>query len=703
LDQAAGERRGDSQPPRCEFAIVQEQPYLPAQLGKSRSFTDVAKSAATPGHSPPSGSSSSSHRRKQVCFRTPPTMATFRRWDPPTVILGRPAFSRQLEPRKRLQPILKKDFGGPLGAKIFINSSCESEQGCCASDRPYRAEQEHGAQEADTAQPWQTVRKRYWWRKRGQPSSHVSYTRPRLSLKTPHEKFKGRCFHWLARDHLKISCRDPPKCWRCWRSGHISPHCPGTRHLKVKPKVARLSTLNRSPSISLPIHSSSSSHTPPPSATPSTHQPHAHRDTMAHRLSLGSSSVGSRRWYPGIAQDRGRAALDQVRPRAADFPGIPRRRPRVVEKLAWASDEIQQRREMLTHHALLVTEEGSLGVASREEVDEIIGHQFDLLRYEFHVFRNTPEPFIVLFSDRAAIDVVFTRGKVSDGRVELRFHAWDVDRVAERCVLPFHVKLSIEGLPQHAWVQDIADKVLCDEASIHHVDQATRRRIDHRFYVCWAFCQNPSRIPQLVYLTLIDRHHELRLDAQLHFSRPRNIKLGLTFKVLIHIDSVEDLMFYHHPPEQLLAEGKTQFCEFFWRPGQPDGDLGEEDIRPTERFYRPGTDYRRRPREDDGEDRNGRCPRGREILRGVSHWFDNRGKGRANYFEQGNRRGWFRGESSGQRRQHLKSLSPPPCRDGFTSEEKRALRGLGADVGINRRLLLGSTVGFCWDRPQAAR
>jgi hypothetical protein len=96
-----------SEPPlELQKLYTSPGPDLPAQLGKSRSFTDVAKSAATPGHSPPSGSSSSSHRRKQVCFRTPPTMATFRRWDPPTVILGRPAFSRQLEPRKRLQPIL---------------------------------------------------------------------------------------------------------------------------------------------------------------------------------------------------------------------------------------------------------------------------------------------------------------------------------------------------------------------------------------------------------------------------------------------------------------------------------------------------------------------------------------------------------------------------------------------------------------------
>jgi hypothetical protein len=125
--------------------------------------------------------------------------------------------------------------------------------------------------------------------------------------------------------------------------------------------------------------------------------------------------------------------------------------------------------------------------------------------------------------------------------------------------------------------QEIVDKVLCDEAVIHHVDQASRRRIDHRFYVCWAFCQNPSRIPQLVYLTLTDRHGDPRFDAQLHFSRPRNIKFGHTFRVLIRIDSVEDLMFYNHPPEQLLAEGKTQLREFFWRPGQLDGDMEDED------------------------------------------------------------------------------------------------------------------------------
>jgi hypothetical protein len=141
--------------------------------------------------------------------------------------------------------------------------------------------------------------------------------------------------------------------------------------------------------------------------------------------------------------------------------------------------------------------------------------------------------------------------------IELRFHPWDVDRYGDRDLIPFHVKLSIKGLPQHVWFQVIANKILGDAALIHHVDPSTCHREDQCFYMCWAFCQNPSRIPQLVYLTLYDRHEDSRLDVQMHFSRPRNVKKGCTFTVLLHINSIKDLMFYQHPSEQLVAEGRV--------------------------------------------------------------------------------------------------------------------------------------------------
>jgi hypothetical protein len=74
---------------------------------------------------------------------------------------------------------------------------------------------------------------------------------------------------------------------------------------------------------------------------------------------------------------------DPERAPVAYFPGYTHLKPKVVEKTAWAPDEVQQRRQLLTRHALLITEVGALGVTSREDVAEIIGHHFDLLRYEF--------------------------------------------------------------------------------------------------------------------------------------------------------------------------------------------------------------------------------------------------------------------------------------------------------------------------------
>jgi hypothetical protein len=124
---------------------------------------------------------------------------------------------------------------------------------------------------------------------------------------------------------------------------------------------------------------------------------------------------------------------------------------------------------------------------------DIIEHHFGLLRYEFNVICTNPEPFIILFSDRAARDLVFARDRVIDGPVQLRFHQWDVDHFGERSIVPFHVKLSLKGLPHHAWFREIAEKVVGSDAVIHHVEQGIRRRSDMRFYVCWAFSQNPSR------------------------------------------------------------------------------------------------------------------------------------------------------------------------------------------------------------------
>lgn len=161
-----------------------------------------------------------------------------------------------------------------------------------------------------------------------------------------------------------------------------------------------------------------------------------------------------------------------------NYPGNPLFCPCFAFKMVHTNKDLEARREMLSNLALLITEEGPLGLQSREEVKDILLHRLGVLKHECYVYRSIPEPFIVIFSDVAVRNLVLEEGSVADGPIVLCFHAWDIERYGSKVDIPFHVKLCIEGIPQHAWYEEIAEKCLCDEAIIHHVEEASRRRID---------------------------------------------------------------------------------------------------------------------------------------------------------------------------------------------------------------------------------
>jgi hypothetical protein len=98
--------------------------------------------------------------------------------------------------------------------------------------------------------------------------------------------------------------------------------------------------------------------------------------------------------------------------------------------------------------------------------------------------------------------------------------------------------------------------VLCDEVIIHHVEENSIKRIEQHTFDCWVLTKDPSRIPQVVFLSLVRYESDPRRSAQIHFVRPRGVKTHHVFRVLIHIDAVEDLLFYHYPREELITDGK---------------------------------------------------------------------------------------------------------------------------------------------------
>jgi hypothetical protein len=121
-----------------------------------------------------------------------------------------------------------------------------------------------------------------------------------------------------------------------------------------------------------------------------------------------------------------------------------------------------------------------------------------------------------------------------------------------------------------------------------------------------------------VLLTLLTPEVDYVHREFVQFSRPRVVKKSHVFKVHIHIDVVEDLLFYHHPREELVADGKVPWKEFAWQSGRADGDLDEDELHPPTRYYGQDRQGQRHPwdDEDDEGDRRGRT-------RGIINKFSN--------------------------------------------------------------------------------
>jgi hypothetical protein len=146
--------------------------------------------------------------------------------------------------------------------------------------------------------------------------------------------------------------------------------------------------------------------------------------------------------------------------------------------------------------------------------------------------------------------------------------------------------------------------------------------------------------------------------AQIHFVKPRGVKNANVFKILIHIEVVEDLMFYHYPREELLADGKVSWREFVWHLGKPGGEIVEDKLMLPTRYCGPQSEPRWCFEDDDGNNRNQKRLRSCGFMGRVTRWIDGRGRPK-NRAVEGHGSGWFAGESSRGRRAPQPEMSPP--------------------------------------------
>jgi hypothetical protein len=166
-----------------------------------------------------------------------------------------------------------------------------------------------------------------------------------------------------------------------------------------------------------------------------------------------------------------------------------------------------------------------------------------------------------------------------------------------------------------------------------------------------------------------------------HFSEPRGVKQAHVFRVLIHIDAKEDLMFYHHPREELIANGKVPWKEFAWHPGHANGELDEDELHPNLQRCDQDLAFQRHRRDDDEGDGDDSHPQNRGFINIFTDWMDVRSRGKEQQSDRGHPRSWFRGESSRRRNREGHDQSLPPSRSSPLPEECRALRQLWCSKG----------------------
>jgi hypothetical protein len=143
---------------------------------------------------------------------------------------------------------------------------------------------------------------------------------------------------------------------------------------------------------------------------------------------------------------------------------------------------------------------------------------------------------------------VFVAGRLLDGSIELSFHSWDLDWFGTQHIIPYHVRLCIEGIPQHAWCNEVAEKALCDEARIQHVEEASTDRTNQRCFNYWVLTKDPSRIPHTMFLSMLNYEVDPWKHEGAHFNRPKSVKQSHVFRVLIPINAVEDIFAFLSPP-----------------------------------------------------------------------------------------------------------------------------------------------------------
>jgi hypothetical protein len=257
-----------------------------------------------------------------------------------------------------------------------------------------------------------------------------------------------------------------------------------------------------------------------------------------------------------------------------------------------------QAEDALANHAAVIRLGGNMPWVNAAEVQAAIEEHTKIDKAFFRVVPSYPDDFFATFTYQHHREQVASPGRFSSRGLDIHITRWSKLAHAELTALNFHVHLCLEGVPFQAWNRDDIGKILGKNCILNYFDVATDLKEDVSAASLWAWCTNPSDLPKVMWVTLIDGPLpaiDVRPDNSLQGKR------GLTYKVIVHLDLHEDFSpdADGRPPRHPARE-RHEWCLGY--------AAGEQPRRERRAHPADGDrdNYRNNDRRDDDDDRHGR-------------------------------------------------------------------------------------------------
>ncbi|KAF0909404.1 hypothetical protein E2562_036049 [Oryza meyeriana var. granulata] len=175
------------------------------------------------------------------------------------------------------------------------------------------------------------------------------------------------------------------------------------------------------------------------------------------------------------------------------------------------------------------------------DVEAAAMEEFRLHASEVVVSRHHPEAFLIKFLHQHHCIEALQKEYAKRRGIEVHFIKWRSLKSAEGTALMFRVKLYFDGVPRHAWMPDVVERLIGRRCTLEHLVINLVYPTETRSIDLWAWMVNPSSIPKRVWLTFTKLFKDGSRDSVLvEEEPPERWQPGVKHPVLVHLEEIHD-------------------------------------------------------------------------------------------------------------------------------------------------------------------